>query len=67
MLWIRKCTHDFTSLRVAIPKVVVQARGWECERYIIVDDSDPDIVILRRLPSEEKSGGDHQGSLVRAD
>lgn len=52
--WIVRPTMYGGVYRVCVPRRMAVAGGWHEEKYVIVDDSIPDMIIIRRLSSERK-------------
>ena len=48
-LHIRKLTKTGMNYRLSIPHKVIISLGWEDVEYVIVDDRNEDIIIIRRL------------------
>jgi len=56
--WIRKVEGNLTAFRISIPKVVVDLKGWQGCRYVTIDDSYGDSILIGRLSDEEKRNND---------
>lgn len=56
--WIRKVECNLTAFRVSIPKAVVDKKGWQGCRYVTIDDSYGDYILIGRLPVDEKRGNE---------
>ena len=41
--------HIDTCFRIVIPRAVISARRWEDVDYLLVDDRDPNKLVLRRF------------------
>lgn len=54
MLWIRTVSYSHNARLISLPTKAVKDRGWENEQYLLVDDRDPEILIIRRPNFGEK-------------
>ena len=52
--WIRKVKQDLTNFRVSIPYVLIKRLGWESCRYVTIEDVGDNLLIIRRMPGDEK-------------
>lgn len=55
--WIRKAEQTITSLRVNIPKVLVDELGWQKIKYVTVQMFLKQGIIIERLPDETYQSG----------
>ena len=65
--WIRKVEGNLTAFRVSIPKVVVDKKGWQGCRFVTIDDSYGDYILIGRLPGEEKRNNEGGKYIAVAD
>jgi len=49
IMHIRKVDHRQGQFRVVIPSQIVLRRMWSDVEYVVIDDVDPETVIIRRL------------------
>ena len=62
-LHIRRINYSLNSMRLTIPRQLCERRGWAGDKYIIIDDGDSDILILRRFKiGQGKNGTDSKCS-----
>lgn len=62
---IRVLEHGNQTTRITIPRDLARARGFLCDKYIIIDDELPDVLILRRFDFAETKGGDSPAAPAR--
>ena len=65
MLHIRTVSFLKNSRAITLPQDVLRSRGWENEQYLVIDDRDPDILIIRRLVFDEGGQNGKQDGLAR--
>ena len=46
---IRKVDHRQGQFRVVIPSSIVLRRMWSKVEYVVIDDVDPETIMIRRL------------------
>lgn len=60
--WIRKLDQNISAFRVSIPKGVIEAKGWLLEKYLVIDDSYGEFILIGRLPGDDKKHSDGKES-----
>lgn len=64
-MWIRSLNILRRAVSISIPLKVLRDRGWEHEKYLVIDDRIPEILVIRRLPGEKS--GDNESPKRAAD
>lgn len=67
MQWIKSICRGNGQHSLTLPVVALRARGWEGDQYVIVDDADPDVIIIRRMPGAEEIKRANTKRTVRTD
>lgn len=65
--WIRKLYYSKYQCYLTIPACIMRDRGWYLEKYVIVDDQDPDVLIIRRLPNDKEGERRNMGNRNQTD
>ncbi len=55
--WIRKAEQTITSLRVNIPKVLVDELGWQKVKYLTLTTFLKEGILIERLPDANGRSG----------
>jgi len=58
--YVVRLLHRPNVVQLTIPVAICRARSFSSLRYLVIDDSNPDYLILRRLIFDEKDNGSIQ-------
>jgi len=51
--WIVKVNHSKNGLAIHLPKKMIDLRRWNDVRYVLLNDSQKDYIIIRRFVDEK--------------
>jgi len=60
IMHIMKVDHRQGMFRIVIPHQLVLRRMWSDVEYVVVDDVDPETVVIRRVVNGKKSQADDE-------
>jgi len=60
---IVKVDRRDVTFRVVIPRRVILYKQWDNVSHVLIEESGPDRIVLRRFVDDEALGTDDQGSL----
>lgn len=52
-IYIIKATIDGKNIRISIPAKIIKNKGWSYTKYFLLDDLDPDTIVMRRFLDDE--------------